>query len=940
MEPLSKYCLACCVFVLTGGANGSGNEEGARLPRMPMPVPFENTTTCRWLNKPVQESRLLDGMENGDKWSHHGFGTMTFTQERARDGKQSLRLVSPTLSGKPSPNGRPFGAAVALRQFAGEDWREHNRLSFWVYPTLPGFRVISMSVALHNEGEERVPGPYDRNGRNFFLLNPDEWNHIVWEIAHLGRDKVTGLEFSYRLQGHEPEAAETVCYDLDHLELQKVDADHYEGWDVSPGRIAFSHTGYAVGGSNSAIGSDISSSTFRLVNAETGKVALSKLTKTVTSHIGRFQFLDFSEVRQPGTYFIEAGNTKTPPFRIVPNVWRDTIVKTINLFYCERCGADIPGVHGVCHRDWQCAHGDRRLVINGGWHDAGDLSQGVINTGEAAYAMFALAERLGDDDPALAKRLIEEGRWGLDWMLRTRFGDGYRTTWATMDFWTDGTIGTVDDMVVRARNSSFDNFIAASTEAFASRVLNATDPVLASSCLKAARDDWQFALDRARSSNLQLAAAGAQASLELFRATRESQYAEKAFELASVIVDSQQRSFTDWRVPLCGFFYTSPRKNRILHYSHRSHEQAPVVALTQLCESFPDHPDWMKWYSAVVLYSEYLKTVSKFTEPYDMVPGSVYRAGESNRAEFRKQILNGIPIGDEHYLRLFPVWNNGYRGNNGTLLSQAKALSTAAHLRRDPELADLSQKQLQWVVGRNPFSQSTMYGEGCDYAPQYTAMSGDMVGSLAVGIQTRFENDVPYWPADNCYNFKEVWVHPSARWLWIMCDLAGPARVRGQTEAGRDGGIEFRDVVTGHSTAVKPDVQTGRFEVRLAEGTYRVRCGGRERTITLLPRQTYELDLRRHLDFELSQETRENGEVTIELNANGEGPVRFAIRAYNLKVNPPEVEADLETGKEQTIGWRGKVVSAREPWVAVIFPEGHLAERQEITGSVQGGGEK
>ena len=52
------------------------------------------------------------------------------------------------------------------------------------------------------------------------------------------------------------------------------------------------------------------------------------------------------------------------------------------------------------------------------------------------------------------------------------------------------------------------------------------------------------------------------------------------------------------------------------------------------------------------------------------------------------------------------------------------------------------------------------------------------------------------------------------------------------------------------------------------------------------------------------------------------------------------VEADLTPGKEQVIGWRGKVVSAREPWVAVIAPDGNLAERREITGSVEGGAEK
>jgi hypothetical protein len=46
----------------------------------------------------------------------------------------------------------------------------------------------------------------------------------------------------------------------------------------------------------------------------------------------------------------------THPFRIDPDVWTGTIWKALNFFYSERCGDAIPGVHGVCHRDWQAVH--------------------------------------------------------------------------------------------------------------------------------------------------------------------------------------------------------------------------------------------------------------------------------------------------------------------------------------------------------------------------------------------------------------------------------------------------------------------------------------------------------------------------------------------------------------------------------------------------------
>jgi hypothetical protein len=64
-----------------------------------------------------------------------------------------------------------------------------------------------------------------------------------------------------------------------------------------------------------------------------------------------------------------------------------------------------------------------------------------------------------------------------------------------------------------------------------------------------------------------------------------------------------------------------------------------------------------------------------------------------------------------------------------------------------------------------------MYGEGYDWAQQYSVSSGDFVGSLPVGMQSRGTTDLPYWPSQNTFVFKEVWVHPSARWLWILADL-------------------------------------------------------------------------------------------------------------------------------------------------------------------------
>ena len=193
----------------------------------------------------------------------------------------------------------------------------------------------------------------------------------------------------------------------------------------------------------------------------------------------------------------------------------------------------------------------------------------------------------------------------------------------------------------------------------------------------------------------------------------------------------------------------------------------------------------MKWYSAVALHSEYLKSIARNTEPYGVFPASIYKddeyqdAPESRKESFRKQVLNGVPLGSGYYLRRLAVWMD-YRGEFGTILPQAEALGLASHLRGNLDAEQLAQQQLEWVIGRNPFSESMMWGEGYDFTPQYSPSSGDIVGSLPVGIQSRGDSDVPYWPVQNTWTYKEVWVHPVGRWIALMRDLAGPALVEGQ----------------------------------------------------------------------------------------------------------------------------------------------------------------
>ncbi len=769
--------------------------------RQLLPIDVRRSAEYASLQKPVHENRLLDDMTQPGTWRFSGTGRLTFPTEARRGDMRVLRVDMQMFVDKPAPTRNGLSSVNLQRAFNREDWRSFNRISLWVRADYAGIPALPLQIVLHSDGVEKVPDRYDREGTHYFTLGDGEWHQIVWELEPLARDRVTMLEIGYWVNKMLAAPSDRVAFEIGRLELQRVDPDYHVGWSVAPGKISYSHTGYQTRSSKTAIASDSTVSEFEVLHSDDtglGTVALRKPIQIVRSRLGRFQLLDFSEIDAPGTYALRVGKVVTPSFRIGPDVWNRTVLEALNFFYGERCGFDVPGVHGVDHLDWFATRGDQRIPMSGGWHDAGDLSQGVINTGEATYSMFALAERLrarrGLRDTALATRLIEEAKWGLDWVLRVRFDGGYRMGFASHNLWTNNIVGDADDRARETKNNPNANYIAAAAEAIAYRVLKTESPDLAKRALATAEDDWRYAIAGVEgpstwhtpafaATRMELASIGSTASVELFRATGKQQYADKAIELARVIVASQQKTPVGNELPLAGFFYTGPDRDTIFHQFHRGNDQAPIVALAQLLETFPRHADAAGWSSTIALYLDYAKKISATTAPYGVLPAYVYRVTDdvkevpdsgalhlATRESYRDQVRSGLSIGDGWYLRAFPVWF-ARRGNYGVLLSQAKALAVAARVRKDSAGLDLAQRQAQWIVGRNPFTQSTMYGEGHDWAQQYSVSSGDFVGSLPVGMQSIGDTDLPYWPAANMYVFKEVWVHSTSRWLWLMEDL-------------------------------------------------------------------------------------------------------------------------------------------------------------------------
>lgn len=927
---------------------------------MPMQPDSQDGAAYRQLQKKVFSSRMLDGMEDLSHWSFRGVGSMTLSTAEVKQGQHSIRISSTDNIGRVEGSG-DWQDLVATRNFPSEDWSRYNRISVWVYPDVQGAPAVSINLTLHNEGAHILPDDQNEGRDDSIPLRNHEWNHVTWEIPTLDRDKVTGLSFGYALPKMFPDPGDQTVLYIDQLELQSVTPDYVEGWAVAPGKIAFSHAGYQPGSTKTALASDLHAREFSLIEEGTGKVVLRRPVEEKKDDLGTFQVLDFSDFDRPGTYFLRAGDITTRSFRIGDDVWRDSIWKVINFMYGERCGTVVPGIHGICHQDDYTMHGDRRIVVNGGYHDAGDLSA-TGNLPTMSYALFTLAERLIEQeaDPVLTRRVIEEAKWGLKWVLKTRFGDGYRSTGQNISYWTDGIMGDADDRFGQAVNDPEWNFRVAALEALASRVLKGSDPEMAHRSLATAEEDWHFAVDGLEKSppvpevygqkdNLERISYGAIASIDLYRATGDQAYANEGVDLGNQIVASQERRLQPWSVPLTGYFYTGPDRKYLFHRFHIGAEELPIIALAHLCEALPNNPSWMKWYSAVVLHSKYYQEASAAIDaPYYVLPAGIYRTSEvdtlpesaqwrpletASRVQFVDEVKEGLRLGGDYFLRRYPVWFQ-FRGNSSVLLSAAKALSAAAELREDIDDENLAQQQAQWLIGRNPFSSSIMYGEGYDWTPLYSIRSGQMVGAIPVGIETKGIADAPYWPNQICWTYKEVWVQPAGQWIDLMRDLSGPAVVRGIVKPGSTGAVRLIREAT-HDVITAPIAADGTFRVAVPQGRYRAEHGDAHTVLTALSGSMYQIDLRpdHATAFTASSAVMGPRDIVVHVAVEGAGKHSFSIRTDNLAVSGAEtVPVNLISGGHQEVSWHAHIVDPSTPWVAVVLRDGALSGHAEFSG--------
>ncbi|MCL2819673.1 MAG: glycoside hydrolase family 9 protein [Oscillospiraceae bacterium] len=754
-----------------------------------LPLHKERSVETRLLKKSVLDGRCLwDGTDTAP-WTKTGTGEIKCSENK-------LRVIAPPRSEHPEQMGHyeNFHYMNAALRLGGEDWRGYNRVRCSIYADCHGYSKPFITICLKNDGEQKIPDIYDREGYHYVNLSNHEWNECVWEFPDLPRDAVTELSFNINCNGKEIGGADEFAFEIKDIYLEKVkNPDMSLGWQGNDFTVCYSTVGYnSTGRKRSIVGATEGSF---VLEDEKGNVVYKGELKKQENEKGVFGVADFSDFTTEGVYRIKAGNLCSELFPINDRVMEEPIWKVINYLYGERCGYPVNGGHGYCHGDLVAHFKDYTIPFNGGWHDAGDVSQQTLQTAEVALALMNMRSK-AVNDPILSARLDEEARWGLDFVLRTRLEDGFRATGLGILRYTDNRLGTNDDETARVHNRSFDNFLMAGVEAVAGFRYKNEDKDFSWKMENAAKEDFDYAMERFlevgiepglkmehthNASLSQFWAVIVWSASELLRVTGNDYYAGKAREYAALMLKCQEDGSAN--LPFKGFFYREPEKRTIVHFNHQSRDHIFTQALVSLLQTQPNAEEHSVWEKALRDQGDYYIAMAEHAEPYGMLPAGVHRYDEykdsetfsllhvytdyeKDRENYIEQLKSGIKLDESHCLRQFPVWFS-FRGNCAVHLASGTAAGMIGQYFNDKRLKDIADDQLYFVFGLNPFGQSLMYGAGYNYAQQYAYLAGELTGEMPVGIQTRANEDVPYWPMANNATYKEIWTSSVGRWLLL-----------------------------------------------------------------------------------------------------------------------------------------------------------------------------
>jgi len=178
---------------------------------------------------------------------------------------------------------------------------------------------------------------------------------------------------------------------------------------------------------------------WQLIDTKTKKIATSGKAGKPFGAYGPFQQsyrLNFSSFKKPGRYYLQAGGVKSLEFEIGNDVHKGAADFCLRYMRQQRSGFN-PYLKDSCHtHDGYVLYGKKsgipdstRIDVVGGWHDASDYLQYSTTSANATYHLLAAyrdfpkvfndeKQANGLDGKNGLADVLDEAKWGLDWLLK------------------------------------------------------------------------------------------------------------------------------------------------------------------------------------------------------------------------------------------------------------------------------------------------------------------------------------------------------------------------------------------------------------------------------------------------------------------------------------------------------------------------------------------
>lgn len=537
---------------------------------------------------------------------------------------------------------------------------------------------------------------------------------------------------------------------------------------------------------------------FHVIQIESGNEVLCENLSTSKCDFGNFAVGDFSKITTPGTYYIKVDKyQRSFPFKINQNIYSDAMQTIVKYFSRQRCGASTTGYLTPCHIDDGIRlDNGKHQDVTGGWHDASDLRKWV---GATIYGMIGLARLYKNLQPQFDNgQIMNELRWGNKYFLNMQEPAGYVMSHVGGDAlkhgdsnrWTDniigdesGTVRTIkplsggsssdltivgnkDDRVIQTRPlDPIGQYCFIIAESEMACLTKQEDPVYSEKCLTSALKCFDWCVQSVNDDNIGQIGSAIESAIELFRATESEKYLNFAINYARKLSALQVKEPIDKDIPIRGFYFRS--QNQQVPYLDIWHGCWHLIALCELIEMLPDHPESSQWRESVSLYAkDYLFEMSQ-RNSFGIVPYGFF-AGEDPGGNRR--------IGDYWYRYFMKPTEGWWVGINANLASAGVGLVKASKILQDCSLLSVAQRQLDWILGFNPHGSSTIEGIGYNHPKQF--INGNefrpatprIPGAVMNGIGGTIDDMPDLY--DGTYNTAEYWTPMVAFTLWLMSELS------------------------------------------------------------------------------------------------------------------------------------------------------------------------